>query len=72
MHPSGNIITARALDVLPRDVLNRQPRTIAALVGVDTTCDIYGLIDITELEVPKGYVSDVALAGVSLDPSCIG
>jgi len=72
VHPRGDIVPTGALDVRPGDILNREARTVAVLSRVDAGRHVYRLVNIAELKVSEGDVSDVTLTRICLDPCRVG
>lgn len=71
MHPRSHVISSGAVNILPCDIRDLNPRSVTVLLAVNAGRDVNRLIDIGELDIPKRYIFDVAVPWICLDPCCI-
>jgi len=72
VHARGDVVAASALDIRPGDVLDGQALAVAVLARVGAGGDVYGLVDVVDLEIAESDVTHAALPWVYLDPGRVG
>jgi hypothetical protein len=68
VHSGTDIVSSGTVDVLPGDVRDLDPRGITVCLAVNAGCDIDGLVDISELNIPERHILDMAVSGIGFNP----